>query len=198
MNALCILKNDSSLISFLFVVFIGSMLHFTPSKAAPLETNKAAQLDNNLKHSSIRLQQNDFFCAGSEITVVTGLTKKYEDTGQSIFQVVAFITGGKVTEYFLEYANPQSNGSMIVQGRCIHLMDTDIVELSNTNYGNCNDCEWSDFFSHSGAYIGSTHKKFGAINFHYKTLRGTNFKKLEQSAPALNDQEWAIFINRKY
>ena len=42
--------------------------------------------------------------------------------------------------------------------RCLKNKSRYIAALDSTNYGNCKNCEWSDYYSISGVFIGSNKK----------------------------------------
>ncbi len=84
---------------------------------------------------------------------------------------------GKVTEKFYLYENYLKNQSMIVQLACVKGRDKNKVVLESTNLGNCNGCEWSDYFSDTGSFLGSDRTIFGATNSKPKALPGNFFQK---------------------
>ncbi|MFZ6709544.1 hypothetical protein [Undibacterium sp. TC9W] len=84
---------------------------------------------------------------------------------------------GKVTEKFYLYENYLKDQSMITQLSCVKGHEKNRVILESTNLGNCKRCEWRDFFSDTGDFIGSDRAIFGATNSKPKNLPANFYKK---------------------
>jgi len=68
----------------------------------------------------------------------------------------------------IHYTQPWRNGNtpFIADAACIKKNKRHYVRLYSTNFGLCrNGCEWSDFFTAQGKYLGSTGGHRGMISF---------------------------------
>ncbi|MFZ6709542.1 hypothetical protein [Undibacterium sp. TC9W] len=72
---------------------------------------------------------------------------------------------GKLTEKFYLYENYLKDQSLITGMLCVKGSNKkNKVILRSTNLGNCKGCEWSDYFSETGEFLGSDRTMFGATN----------------------------------
>ncbi len=72
---------------------------------------------------------------------------------------------GKLTEKFYLYEHYLKDRSLITTMLCVKGSNKkNKVVLRSTNLGNCKGCEWSDYFSETGEFLGSDRIMFGATN----------------------------------
>ncbi len=108
---------------------------------------------------------------------------------------------GKVSEKFYLYENYLNDQSMISYIECVKGTNKkNKVVLRSGNLGNCrNGCEWNDYFSETGAFLGSDRLMFGATNTKPKKLPANFFDKSGYEEDRY--KQWVtvqkVFINRQ-
>lgn len=86
----------------------------------------------------------------------------------------------KFSEKLYLYEDYLKDRSLITQLACVKGKGDkghSKIVLSSTNLGNCKSCEWDDYFSEAGVFLGSSREKFGATNFKPKALPGNFLQK---------------------
>lgn len=129
----------------------------------------------------INVKVRGITCGGGYVIVMSVCGYLYEDTARCFYQDVIFSSGGKVNNKYSFTYGGEFDGQ-IVSVSCFR-RGSDLVVLGSGNYGNCDACEWEDVFSEYGVYIGSTRKKFGASDFHYKAIDREDLRELMSSPP---------------
>lgn len=84
---------------------------------------------------------------------------------------------GKFTEKLYLYEDYLKDRSLITQLACVKGKSKNKVVLNSSNLGNCKVCEWADYFSETGVFLGSDREKFGATNFKPRALPGNFYQK---------------------
>lgn len=100
-------------------------------------------------------------------------------------QKLTIKTRSRTIRQTLLYPDTPGIQSLVVGISCLSDDKTTVIEFSSTDFANCGVCEWSDFYSTSGIYLGSTREKFGATNFKYReisTSRREEFRNLPQKS----------------
>lgn len=85
-------------------------------------------------------------------------------------------TGKEATKLYL-YENYKQDMSLVTELSCVKGRDKNKIVLSSTNLGNCETCEWEDYFSTDGVFLGSNREKFGPSNIKIKALPADFFQK---------------------
>lgn len=80
-------------------------------------------------------------------------------------QNVAFVNAITRKSRSVSFYYDEDRQKYIYGDICIKSENKYYVELQSSNLGNCTKCEWSDYFSQQGSYIGSDNGKHAKTNF---------------------------------
>lgn len=84
---------------------------------------------------------------------------------------------GKEKNKLYLYENYQQDRSLIMSMVCVKARGKDRLVLEASNLGSCKVCEWEDYFSAEGAFLGSSRAIHGATNFKPRALPGNFYEK---------------------
>lgn len=111
--------------------------------------------------------------------VITSTCISKEDS-YCFHQNVAFIAkNGHIKN--VGYSQPYRLGDppFIVSAGCVRVQQQHYVILNNTNLGLCADvCDWQDFFTNRGQYLGSTKGLKGLTSFSRKLVSDHFFSRM--------------------
>ena len=164
---LCCLLNESLMFTLSRMmsvsVFISSLLF---SSAA---SSKQVQ-DHFTRSDSIE-------CAGNSIAITTSCQKSDRYGVFCNKQEINFKDGKSKNEKIITINHSIEDGyqSFINKAVCVGGEKKRFIILENTNFGNCQICEWTDVFLPSGVYLGSQPGMYGTDSFRRKRVP----KKLE-------------------
>lgn len=117
-------------------------------------------------------------CGQTKIIITT--TCLSEENTYCFHQNVAFIAqNGHIKN--VGYSQPYRLGDppLIASAGCVRVKQQHYVILNNTNFGLCADvCDWQDFFTHRGQYLGSTLGWKGATSFTRKLVSDRFFYRM--------------------
>jgi len=145
--------------------------------------------------SATYITEASLHCGELDVTVETYCEPNERLDGACFLQKVKLrqIGTDKFSEKLYLYEDYLKDRSQITQLACVKAKGDKgnkgekgpgKIVLSSTNLGNCKSCEWDDYFSEAGVFLGSSREKFGATNFKPKVLPG-NF--LQKHGFALDD-----------
>jgi hypothetical protein len=95
-------------------------------------------------------------------------------------QNVAFVNIGSRKSRSASFYYEEDRQKYIYGVSCIKSENKYYVELQSSNLGNCTKCEWSDYFSQQGSYIGSDNGKHAKTNFRKKIISIIEAKKIRK------------------
>jgi hypothetical protein len=116
---------------------------------------------------------NEFTCNQNKIVITsTCVTKdEFNSDPYCFMQNVAFINSTSNQANSISYYYKNDSQKFVNNARCIESKNKFYVELESGNMGNCKICEWSDYFSESGRYLGSEQGLSGKTSFSKRLLR---------------------------
>jgi hypothetical protein len=122
-----------------------------PIQAEPITNQK---LESKIHYTNIDILN----CNKNKIIITsTCINRNKENSAPYCFsQSVAFFNKNKSLSRIQNYKYNQESHSFIYQASCIRARNKFYIKLINSNLGNCSNCEWYDFFSNNGIYIGSS------------------------------------------
>ncbi|MFZ6780154.1 hypothetical protein ACO0LD_25255 [Undibacterium sp. Ji83W] len=142
--------------------------------------------------SATYITEASLHCGELDVTVETYCEPNERLDAACFLQKVKLrqTASGKLIEKFYLYEDYLKDQSLVTQLACVKGKgdkggDKSKVVLSSTNLGNCKSCEWDDYFSETGVFLGSTREKFGATNSKPKAIPGNFYQK---HGILLNDQ----------
>ncbi len=149
------------------------MLGLALTQAAPAFAAESAPA------SASYMTESALHCGELDISIESYCRFNDNQDGACFLQKLKLRHAGssKLTEKFYLYENYLKDQSMIVQLSCVKGQGKNLLMAESSNLGNCKDCEWHDFFSETGAYLGSDRTKFGASNSKPKALPGNFAQK---------------------
>ncbi|MFZ6643458.1 hypothetical protein ACO0LL_27300 [Undibacterium sp. TC4M20W] len=137
--------------------------------------------------STTYITEASLHCDGLDVTVETYCEPNERLDGACFLQKVKLRQSGtdKFSEKLYLYEDYLKDRSLITQLACVkgkgdkgkEDKGRSKIVLSSTNLGNCKSCEWDDYFSETGVFLGSSREKFGATNFKPKALPGNVLQK---------------------
>jgi hypothetical protein len=163
-----------------FAICVSSALLSITVLAAPISIapNSKVQAQPQVVTAS------NLICADQKIVIQTTCMEKEPDLPYCPVQTVSFSSpkNSKIVAFRHEFNG--GNQPFIVGAECHVKNSTSFVLLRNTNFGNCQVCEWTDVFSAEGKYLGSNEGMF----------KGESFKRHQ-----LNDKETTdILMTEKF
>lgn len=96
-------------------------------------------------------------CGTNTIKLVTSCVGPRE-TAFCSKQIISFYDDKmhNVKDIYYHHKKDQHDQSFIAEATCFKLRQQFLISLFNTNFSNCDSCEWIDLFDLNGSYIGST------------------------------------------
>ncbi|BBB62043.1 hypothetical protein UNDKW_3770 [Undibacterium sp. KW1] len=132
--------------------------------------------------STTYITEASLHCDELNVTVETYCEANERLDGACFLQKVKLRQSGtdKFSEKLYLYEDYLKDRSLITQLACVkgkggkgkEDKSRNKIVLSSTNLGNCKSCEWDDYFSETGVFLGSSREKFGATNFKPRALPG--------------------------
>lgn len=152
----------------LVVLVICLVMAITPATAS--DNNKDIESYTNV---------NTISC-GSTITVATTCFEKMEALPFCHNQTVVLFNPSNEKSFGLSYNYTFNDGNQefIANITCYTHNKERFIVITNTNFGNCRTCEWFDFYSSNGNYLGSTD------GVHQKKLRAES-KPLQRNVKSI-------------
>ncbi|MES2039110.1 MAG: hypothetical protein V4495_14855 [Pseudomonadota bacterium] len=140
--------------------------------------------------SATYVTEASLHCDELDVSVETYCEPNERLDGACFLQKVKLRQAGtdKFSEKLYLYEDYLKDRSQITQLACVKGKGDkghSKIVLSSTNLGNCKSCEWDDYFSEAGVFLGSTREKFGATNSKPKAIPGNFYQK---HGFLLNDQ----------
>jgi len=114
---------------------------------------------------------NDLICSDQKVLIQTTCQEKEPDLPYCPVQSVTFSDVKQSQAFTFKHAFNSGNQPFIVGAECHVRNGAAFVLLRNTNFGNCQICEWTDIFSANGRYLGSTEGMFGGESFKRNQVR---------------------------
>jgi hypothetical protein len=116
-------------------------------------------------------------CGGTRLTITTQCIDNNGDNTNPYChsQTVSFSHNKNhqtVTHYYSHKAS--LNQPFIYSVACLKKSNTHYFDLTSSNLGNCKTCEWHDFFSEFGTYIGSSTWVGSTTSFKRKSITPRN------------------------
>lgn len=108
---------------------------------------------------------SNLMCGGQKIIIQTTCVEMEPDLPYCPVQNVKFSSPkhSKIVTFKHEFND--GNQPFIVGAECHVKNSTAFILLRNTNFGNCQVCEWTDVFSAEGKYLGSNEGMFKGESF---------------------------------
>ena len=95
-------------------------------------------------------------CGDTHVELRTFCEDKEEDLPYCPVQQATFSSPGHSRTVRNAYQFNEGAQQFIVGIACYKDARGQVVEMSKTNFANCSICEWSDFYTADGSYLGST------------------------------------------
>jgi hypothetical protein len=181
---------------------LAGLLSLLLAAGLPSAAEKQRPQDNGVQNLPIILSMRiaRFSCGEDRISIETIQRQVDLYTGEALLQVVGFTSkDGKAKMYYLQYDNSYPGpDSMIIRAKCITNEAGNFVWLLSENYGSCDGCEWSDFYTPDGTYLGSQKNgtEFGAVGFGYHPLP-ERYQSLFADLP-MSREGWLAEIDRTF
>jgi hypothetical protein len=156
-----------SCFEFVSRMLASSLLILAGAYAGPAFSQDIGQAPGNGMWSS----QAALRCGKHRISLTTSCHEQQEDDTPLCPSQEMHVEGtgaNKVTEY-----RHQINGGdqdYVTEAACFEKGEAAYLVLSGTNFGNCAGCEWEDFYTPDGRYLGSTAGIYKDSGFRRKTL----------------------------
>lgn len=104
-------------------------------------------------------------CGEKKIVIQTTCIEKEPDLPYCPIQTISFSNSKNSQAVAFKHQFNGGNQPFIVGAEC-HVRGSKVfVLLRNTNFGNCQVCEWTDVFSAEGKYLGSNKGMFNGEGF---------------------------------
>lgn len=145
--------NITIFIGFIFLLF------FKLSSFAQIPQQE--HLERNIKiiyPGQTYVSKDEFLCGKTAIVITsTCISYDVENSDPYCFsQVASFVNVEKRQTKSFFYNYEQDKQVFIYGAACLNDKNKQFVELNSSNLSNCKNCEWSDYFSSDGIYIGSS------------------------------------------
>lgn len=123
-------------------------------------------------------------CGETEVVVTTACMDTANGGVYCFNQNLAFLNFSKNGEGIyknISYIHPSDGAGspFMADVACIKVGEKYYVRTGSTNFGNCYGCEWSDFFTNRGKYIGSTGSDvYGRTSFLHKNISDALYDRI--------------------
>lgn len=138
--------------------------------------------DCKITKDCIYSNTNEFTCNKHKIAITsTCITKdEFNSDPYCFMQNIAFINSTSKQANYISYHYTNDSQKFINNAKCIESKNKFYVELESGNLGNCKICEWSDYFSESGRYLGSEQGLAGKTSFSRRLIRRKELQRIKE------------------
>ncbi len=137
-------------------------------------------------------------CGRTDVVITTTCVQREEGLAYCFNQNISFLKKDGDIIRNVNYNAPfESSGGgyqpLITKIFCVPMKNKFYLDVGSTIFESCSNCEWSDYFSENGTYLGSTSGHYPRTNFKYR-IASKSF--LDAILTVENTDLKSVFISR--